>query len=705
MSTLIEAIIAFGYSAPRDIIMDGEMHRFATDQNKSYSKDGWYIAFDDSKGRAGSFGSWRDGSKTTWSNGAGRLLTRTELADIDKKIALKFEEAKKEKAEAAQRAKRLYEQASENGTSAYLAKKGIEQPAGCRFVSEMPSSAFGFKGECAITAMITPVYAPSGVIATLQIITDDGTKLFMKGGSTTGGWFPLGDWQSSKCVVIAEGLATAQSIHQASGLPVIAAFSANNLQKVALMARNKNALAEILIAVDGDKAGRDHSDIAAKSCNGKMIEATDGMDWNDVHQAEGLAVVRRAFVTEEINTLWKADLIVKQKADGTQVIVKCVSNFTTILQNSDEWKDVLSYDDFLYKIIPVKAPPINLNSGDELQTHHMTEVRASLEKNHFKDNLSKDVVNEAIVLAAMQKKSHQVIDYISHLKWDGVPRIETFLELVTGCKNDDVAYIRGVSTYLFMSAVNRIFEPGSKADAVVVFEGDQGIKKSTLVQELFYKKWCAAITSSFSDKDFYQNLRGKWCMVFDDLHCMKASDQNQMKAILSSEKDTYRASYAASPQDWLRQNIFIATTNDHRYLDDPTGARRWLPIFCVKIDIDYVKNNRDQLWAEAVAKRNTASEYWSVPNAALHQEDRQTIDPWENDINRYLDSLEERRLFGKKHIDVFPEEILKECLHIPIKELTKSNRSRVIGILTRLGYKESVPKDENGRSYKCYRKK
>ena len=118
--------------------------------------------------------------------------------------------------------------------------------------------------------------------------------------------------------------------------------------------------------------------------------------------------------------------------------------------------------------------------GEDFQSHNITDARIWLETNHFMDALPRDIVNEAIVSVAMQNKSHQVQEYLHAIKWDGTPRIARFLHKATGCVDDD--YSRAVSISLVISAVNRIFQPGSQVDTVVVLEGPQGLKKSTLLK-------------------------------------------------------------------------------------------------------------------------------------------------------------------------------------------------------------------------------
>jgi putative DNA primase/helicase len=693
MSTFLEAIADYGYATPREIIMDGKLRRFATDANKNYSKDGWYIGFDDATGKAGAFGSWRDGSNITWSNGTGRQLNEQEKRDVERKRQEAFEQAKKEKLEAAQRAKRLYEKAQETGSSGYLTKKGIEQPEGTRFVSGISSSAFGFAFEPRnINALIVPVYAPSGVIATLQIIENDGNKLFMKNGSTSGGWFGIGDWQTAKCIVIAEGIATAQSIHQASGLPVLAAFSAHNLSTVALMARMKNALGEILIAVDGDKAGREGSEKAAKSCGGKMIEAPDGMDWNDVHQAEGIAAVKKAFVTEEINNLWKADLIVKTKNDGAQTIPCRVHNIIIYLKNAPEFKGRIKLNELTMKVM------IDNEDIDEAST---TRIKAALEKNYFSEKVSTGDLIEGLMVVAMEHKFHPVRHYLKSIKWDGKSRVLNLFSHYFGAVDNE--YTRAVSHSMLVSAVARVMEPGCQVDTMIVLEGGQGLGKSTAISTLFKSEWHAEVTSAITDKDFFQNLRGKWVMEFGEMTHITRADSNHIKQVLTIRADNYRASYDRFNKTYPRQNIFVGTTNDDVYLKDATGARRYLPIKAEKILMDEIKADRDQLWAEALALYQSNPVWWIIPNADEEQEKRYDADSWEEVIVKWLDGKSDAAYTYDPINDTSTSEILIGALGIEVSKHGRGDQMRVGAIMKRLKWKRIKASANGSREWRLKR--
>ena len=688
MTTMLEAIINYGYSAPRAIIADGTVKRFATDATKRHSKDGWYVCHDDANGKAGAFGSWRDGSSISWSNGTGRQLTREEWAEIEKHKKAVFDEVRLERADAALRAQRVYAQAETEGQSNYLTRKGITLPDGVRFISNMPSVALGYKSAWTITGMLVPVFNPAGDIMSLQIITnaEADNKSFLKNGATSGGWFAVGDWQKAQCVVIAEGLATSQSIYEASGHPCVTAFNAGNLPKVAAMVRNKNALAKILLAVDGDKAGREASEKAAKQVNAELIEAPDGMDWNDVHVAEGLGVVRKAFVTDEITDLWKADLIVKNKSDGTQSIPCRAHNLILTLRNDLEFKGRIRLNELSNQLCI---------DGRESSDADITLIKAAFEKRHISDRVSTTDVLDALGVVAAENAFHPVREYLSSLTWDGKIRVVNLFSEYYGAEDTD--YNAAVSNSFLVSSVARIMSPGCQVDTAVILEGGQGNRKSSSLSTLFSPSWHSEITASVTDKDFYQNLRGKWCMEFGELSAFKKSDAAHIKQIITARYDNYRASYARFNKDNPRHCIFTGSTNEQTYLTDPTGGRRFLPVVCKRIDIEAIQRDRDQLWAEALARYKSGATWWDIPDAQREQDKRFQEDSWENNILYWLDDIQVKHMLETKTLTT--SVILSNALGIDIARHDKSAQTRVGAIMTRLGFKRKQCSTRNIRYY------
>lgn len=668
--TLIEAIADQGYHVPDHIIWDGELHRFATDADKPYSKDGWYVAHDDAKGKAAAFGSWRNNANHTWSNGTGRALDAAELQAIKNSQIKAKGDIKRARDQAALRASRLYEQALPIEVAPYLTRKGITCPEGVRGIEGMSSKAFGFEGnERQISGLVVPLRNRDGHIRSLQIIPHDAShpKLFMKGGQVASCFHALGDLATAQRILVAEGLATAQSLREAiTGAAAVAAFSAGNLPEVAKTVRALNATAEIVICADDDPAGRKGAETAVAATQGRMVLPTHGVnDFNDLHTTQGLSAVRAAVLGDDDNQDWRADLIIHHKKDGTQAIPCRVHNLILILKHAQEFKGRFRFNDFSGK------PAID---GQDMDDVGPIAIKAALEKQWIPEKIPSADVMDALQVVASHSTFHPVRDYLNSLVWDGTERIPFFFEDFCGSVRD--AYHCAVARSLFVSAVARIFKPGCKVDTMVILESPQGRGKSQLWLTLF-GDWCSEVTSSLSDKDFYSGMRGYWCLDFAELDAFSRAEATQIKRILSSQSDNYRPHYGRAARNFPRQCIFVGGTNRDDWHTDATGARRFLPVkITAQIDIDAMRNARDQLWAEAVVRFNQGETWWEIPDAEEHQEESYVGDPWDE---RVIDFC-----YGRDRVTT--AEILGEaCLRIDHGRQTRADQMRVAAILKRQG--------------------
>ena len=119
----------------------------------------------------------------------------------------------------------------------------------------------------------------------------------------------LGELKADSPVIIAEGYATAATIHQATGLPVIAAFNAGNIAPVAQVYRDRHPERTVIIAGDNDhqkeadhNVGRRKAEEAAVSVGGYTLlpdfAADDrGTDWNDYQRTNGVEATTQAIMT------------------------------------------------------------------------------------------------------------------------------------------------------------------------------------------------------------------------------------------------------------------------------------------------------------------------------------------------------------------------------------------------------------------------
>ncbi len=187
-----------------------------------------------------------------------------------------------------------WDAASDTGASPYLGRKGV-QAHGVRFAPD--------------GCVLVPLRDAAGALWNLQRIAPerpaDGTdKLFLKGGRKSGLWHWCGDPAGAPVLLIAEGYATAASVHQATGRPVAMAFDAGNLAHVAKALRQQHRAALLVLCGDDDRAteartgtntGRVKAEAAARAVRGLAVFPgglpDGGSDFNDMHQAQGLHAV------------------------------------------------------------------------------------------------------------------------------------------------------------------------------------------------------------------------------------------------------------------------------------------------------------------------------------------------------------------------------------------------------------------------------
>jgi len=307
--------------------------------------------------------------------------------------------------------------------------------------------------------------------------------------------------------------------------------------------------------------------------------------------------------------------------------------------SSDDWEGIIGYDTMRRNIVLRSAPPFDgleckdPKAGEWTDTDD-TRLEVWLQRNHGRAD--QRGIRAAVDLVAQNNQFNPVRDFLEGLKWDGILRLSSWMSKYLGV--DDTEYSRLVSQWALIAAVARVMKPGSKVDHVVVLEGHQGAKKSTAISTLFSPEFYADTSIRLSSKDSMEVLLGVWCYEFSEFDTY---DSRLMKAFVSSQSDRFRLPYARRSVPHERCTVFFGTTNKSIYLQDQTGGRRFLSVWCNEIDLRGLESVREQLFAEAIFNYQRGNVWYpqTAEETALcrnEQELRLMRDPMEEKIADYL---------------------------------------------------------------------
>ncbi len=163
-----------------------------------------------------------------------------------------------------------------------------------------------------------------------------------------------------------------------------------------------------------------------------------------------------------------------------------------------------------------------------------------------------------------------------------------------------------------IAAVARAYKPGCKHDNTLVLQGEQGIRKSTFFQ-ILAGSWFGDSMGTGKDKDDLLILYKSWFQEWGEIDKIFSKRQaGDLKAFLSRSTDAYRVPYGKATKDFPRHSIIVGSVNDSSFLADPTGSRRYwvIPVKVSEIDTALLAQERDGIWAAAVAAYKQGETWW-----------------------------------------------------------------------------------------------
>jgi predicted P-loop ATPase len=401
---------------------------------------------------------------------------------------------------------------------------------------------------------------------------------------------------------------------------------------------------------------------------------------------------------------WRDELMFRSNARGDEYLLPTTDNVMRILQLDPRWAGRLSYNLFSQNIecdgeLPwdrYTKPTERLGLWSD---HDATRLQAWLirEWREYRFEPGVESCERAVDVVSRGHAYHPVRQYLDSLVWDWQPRFAHFASTYLGAA--DNVYHQTATAWWLLSAVARIYDPGCKVDTVTILEGGQGRKKSTAIEALA-GKWFSDAELDITNKDAAMLIQGYWMVELGEVDSLMRSEPSEAKRFFSRRVDRFRPPYGRRLIEVPRQSVFVGTTNLHEYLFDSTGARRYVPIQCGLMNIEQLRADRDQIWAEVVHEYRDGRVWYSEHHADLElmaseQADRTTDDAWEALVISWLS--------GHSLPYVTTDQVF-DVLHVEPRDRDRRGQMRIGAILSKFEWKRQRVRQSSGlRVYAYFR--
>jgi hypothetical protein len=308
-----------------------------------------------------------------------------------------------------------------------------------------------------------------------------------------------------------------------------------------------------------------------------MTDNSDGDGENKVVRFPSRGRQKAAKPAPPKPTGWAANAIL----DTMMKPLANVANVLLAMRSMPELAAVLAYDEMLRAAVlktelplirgarPASRDPLPRPVIDE----DVTQLQEWLQWNDL-PRVGLAMVQQAVDLRSREFPFHRLRGWLGSLKWDRRPRLGNWLTYYLDA--EESSYHAAIGKMFLIAMVARIFEPGCKADYVLILQGPQGELKSAACRVLG-GEWFSDSMPDIRSKDANQHVRGLWLIELPELSALHKADIEEWKAFITRDTERYRQPYGRRETIEPRQCLFIGTTNKDEYLQDETGNRRFCP--------------------------------------------------------------------------------------------------------------------------------
>jgi putative DNA primase/helicase len=565
----------------KGLVTDGSVGRAYINIGNQRKLVGWYQAWLDQSSPFGRIGDYRvsaDQPTATWKpENSGRYrMTKEQKAEIEELRRQAEVKSQEKYTQAAQRAQSIWDQCEEVEKHPYLERKQV--------------LSYGLRKD-KHDNLVLPLKDGQGTIVGLQYISDEGEKRFLTGSKKSGSFFLLGReiFNASDSLNYAEGYATAASIYADRSQPVVVAFDAYNLIKVAEVMYKYFPNHKHIFVADNDDSNTGENEAKKAAAyiqkSGGYAEVqmpeTKG-DYNDHATEEAL---EGEVILQNIDVPVEYDF--HRSANGRFLNTK--DNINGVLKVHDV--------DVRYNVIKKKLE-IDIPGMEFIAD--MFEEASLIEIEDRCINMGIPHTKVRDYLKVLAREYNPVKEWIDSEPWDGTDRLPDFLGSLT---TEESAQLKDMLLKKWLiSCVAAAYEKnGVELEGILVLQGAQGLGKTLWFKRLcdYNKGWLLeGATLNPSDKDSVKRAVSHWIVELGEIEStFKKSDIDQLKAFVTSKTDELRLPYDRAFTTYQRRTAFYASVNAREFLTDTSGNRRFWVLAVRDINVNHGVNMQ-QLWAQ-----------------------------------------------------------------------------------------------------------
>jgi predicted P-loop ATPase len=305
--------------------------------------------------------------------------------------------------------------------------------------------------------------------------------------------------------------------------------------------------------------------------------------------------------------------------------------------------------------------------------------------------VGRDVAAGVVDLVARKRSYDPLRDYLTGLPWDGVARLDTWMQRGLGVEDGPLQSRMGACWMI--GAAARALRPGCQMDTMLVFVGKQGKGKTRAMEAIAGAEFFNETEIRIGEIRGLQQLGDAWIHEIGEMTPLLANrvDRNVFKNFLTVKVDSYQRLHAKRSGEHPRRCVFVGTCNDKELLNDPTGARRFWPVISTSVDLAWIRANRDQLWAEARVRLDSGEQWHLTPTEEaeleLLQRPFRKTDPWEEPLSVWLSQPERSH---EPETAITAARLLADVISRPLGMQTQADKTRLGACMAAVGWMHKV---------------